>query len=316
MVESATSERAYRQQTSLNPAEEARPLAQGEQHALEGSDVVAAVDATSRNRRVRTGPFQPGPAPYQPTTAPAEALVVLRHTTFPRLLVAFTPLLLLMGLGCAALLRKRGLLTESTGVDMTGDRVTEYHLDPSMNTVAIGIVFLVFAVPIFAWGWWAVAATLNARAKSCNSGWPWTLPLSALVAVVALLGATFMPQGPRPVMFIVFAVAYVWSAYGALFSLRKSANAIKADDVYWTRLIWIPWFSGVVVVAVLVASSKLGSAEIAVFGLLVPLGILMWSWSTLCQGMASFDRSCRVAHVARGDATGLPPFMMGPRGVR
>ena len=213
------------------------------------------------------------------------------------------------------MLKQRGLLTESTGFDVYGDRVTHYQLDPSMNAVAVGVAFLVVAMPIFAWGWWVVAATLNAQTKSRKSGWPWTLPLSVAVAVVALLGSNFVPAAPRPVMFIVFAVAYVWGAYGVLFSLRKSARAIKADDAAWTRLIWIPWLSGLVTGVVFVAASELGSAEIAVFGLLVPLGLLMWSWMTLCQGMVAFDRSCRAIEVAR-DSDNLPAFMMGARGVR
>ncbi len=279
------------------------------------ADAAAAVGAKGRAGKARPAPFQPGPALQQPATSATTNPAVLRHTTFPRLLVAFAPLLGLMGLGCAALLKKRGLLTESTGFDVYGDKVTEYRLDPSMNTVAIGVAFLVFAVPIFAWGWWVVAATLNAQAKSHKSGWPWTLPMSVIVAVVALLGSNFVPEGPRPMMFIMFALAYVWGAYGVLFSLRKSARAIKADDVYWTRLIWIPWLAGLVTAVVLIAASEMGSAEIAVFGLLVPLGLAMWSWLTLCQGMASFDRSCRAIEVAR-DSDSLPAFMMGTRGVR
>ena len=280
------------------------------------ADTAAVAGRRGRAGNDRLQPFQPGPVPHQLATAAVAAPAVLRHTTFPRILVAFAPLLGLMGIGCAALLRTRGLLTESAGFDLYGDKVTEYRLDPSMNPVAIGIAFLLFALPIFAWGWWIVAATLNAQAKSRRSGWPWTLPLSVIVAVVALLGSSFVPKGLRPIMLIVSVVAYVWGAYGVLFSLRKSARAIKADESYWTRLMVIPWLCGLVTVAVLVAASERDSAEIAVFGLLVPLGLSMWGWLTLCQGMASFDRSCRATEVVRSDAESLPSFMMGPRGAR
>jgi hypothetical protein len=283
---------------------------------MAAAEAEAATGTKGRAGKARPAPFQPGLAPPQPSAAPAPTATVQRHTTFPRLLVSFAPLLGLMGFAGAVMLKQRGLLTESTGFDVYGDKVTEYRLDPSMNTIVIGIAFLVFAVPIFAWGWWVVAATLNAQAKSRKSGWPWTLPVSVIVAVVALLGSNFVPERPRPVMFIVFAVAYVWGAYGVLFSLRKSARAIKADDAYWTRLIWIPWISGLVTAVVFTAASELGSAEIAVFGLLIPLGLSMWSWLTLCQGMASFDRSCRAVEIGRGDTDSLPAFMMGSRGVR
>ncbi len=312
MVESVTSERVMPQRPTWNPAEEARTRAAAEQRALELAAASAAGKGHSAGHE-RPGPFQPGPA-AQPSVVQPPA--VLRHTTVPRLLVSFAPITGVMGLVFAVMLKQHDYLTETTRLDVRGERVTEYHLDPSMTNLAIGIAFLVFAMPIFAWGWWVVAATLNAQTKSRKSGWPWTLPTSVAVAVGALVAATFVPAGPRPILYIVFAIAYVWGAYGVLFSLRKSARAIKAEPVFWTRLIWIPWLSALSSVATLLLSATTGDREIAVFGALVPFGLWLWGWSTICQGMASFDRSCRAVEVARGDSDSLPSFMTGNRGVR
>ena len=288
--------------------------AQADQLALDMAEMQAA-GTTGRDGKARRGPFQPGPAPHQPATPPTSPAVV-RHTTIPRLLVCFAPLLAAMGCGAALLLKQRGLLTKTAGLDTYAARATGYYLDPSMNTLAIEVAFLVAALPIFAWGWWVAAATLNAQAKSRKSGWPWTVPVSVFVAATALLGSNLVPEERRPIMLMVFAVAYGWGAYGALLGLRKSARAIKADPVYWSRLIWTPWVCGLVSVAVLKVASELGRPEIAVFGLLVPLGLLMWTWLTLCQGMASFDRACRTTEVARSETDGLPVFMTGNRAAR
>ena len=124
-----------------------------------------------------------------------------------------------------------------------------------------------------------------------------------------MVAATFVPEGPRPILYIVFAVAYVWGAYGVLFSVRKSALAIKAEPIFWTRLIWIPWLSALSSVATVVLGAAVGSPEITVFGSLIPLGLWLWAWLTLVQGMASFDRSCRATEAARGDSDSLPAFM-------
>lgn len=301
MVESVTSERAHPQRPTWNPAEEARTRAAAEQRALEMAEAAAA----GKGRR-GAAPFQPGPGPMPQVATQSPA--ALRHTTLPRMLVSFAPIIGMVGIVFAVLLKQRGYITETSSFS-GGERVTEYHLDPKMNNLAIGIAFLVFAMPIFAWGWWVVAATLNAQAKSRKSGWPWTLPTSVLVAVAAVLAANFVPEGPRPILYIVFAIAYVWGAYGVLFSLRKSARAIKADPVFWSRLIWIPWLSGLASAATFTLGAAVGSPEIAVFGSLIPLGLWLWAWLTLVQGMASFDRSCRANEVARTDSDSLPAFM-------
>lgn len=213
-----------------------------------------------------------------------------------------------------AVLKQRGYITETSSFDVTGTKVTEYQLDPSKTNLAIGVAFLVFALPIFAWGWWVVAATLNAQAKSRNAGWPWMLPMSVVVGLAALVAGNFVPAGPQSALRIVFAVAYVWGAYGVLFSLRKSARAMKADPVFWTRLIWLPWLSAALATATVMIGAAAGRPEIAVFGALVPFGLMLWAWLTLCKGMASFDRSCRSVEVGRGDIDGLPAFMAGNRG--
>lgn len=314
MVQTATSERAYPQGPFLDPAQDAHVGDETEQRALEIPGALPA-GKQRRAKAARPEPFQPGLAPHEPAATPAPPAVV-RHTTVPRLLVAFAPLMGLMGCAAVVLLKQRGLLTETTELDTNFAAASGYQLDPSMNTMAIEIAFLVVAMPIFAWGWWVVAATLNARAKSRKSGRPWTVPVAVLVAVAALLGSNFVPAERRPIMFIVFAVAYVGGAYVALLGLRKSARAIKADDLNWSRLIWIPWVAGLVSVVVFKVAGELGRPDIVVYGLLVPLGLVMWGWLTLCDEMASFDRSCRTVEIARGDAGGLPVFMTGTRAVR
>ena len=310
MVDSATSEHAYPQRPSWSPAEEARARVAAELQALE-MEKAAGASKGRRGGANRSGPFQPGPAPQRSAVQPS---TVVRHTTVPRLLVSLAPVLWLMAAVFVVMLKQRGYVTETTRFDVAGEQVTEYHLDPSKTNLAIGIVFLVFALPIFAWGWWVVAATLNAQAKSRNAGWPWVLPMSVAVAVGALVAGRFVPAGPQSALQIVFAVAYVWGAYGVLFSLRKSARAMKADPVFWTRLIWLPWLSAALATATVVIGAAVGSPEIAVFGALVPFGLMLWAWLTLCKGMASFDRSCRSAEVGCGDVDGLPAFMTGNRG--
>ena len=138
--------------------------------------------------------------------------------------------------------------------------------------------------------------------------------MSVAVAVGALVAGRFVPAGPQSALQIVVAVAYVWGAYGVLFSLRKSARALEADPVFWTRLIWLPWLSAALATATVVIGAAAGSPEIAVFGALVPFGLMLWAWLTLCKGMASFDWSCRSAEVGCGDIDGLPAFMTGNRG--
>lgn len=261
----------------------------------------------------RPGPFQPGPGPQQAAPHP---VAVLRHTTIPRLLVSFAPITGVMGLAFVIMLVQRDYLTESTSVNASGDRVTGYVLDPTMMNWAVGIAFLVFALPIFAWGWWVVAATLNAQAKSRKAGWPWMLPMSVLVAALALLAASVVPEGPRPILYIVFAGAYVWGAYGVLFSLRKSARAIKAEPALWTRLICIPWLSGLSLFGSFMLAGVTGRREIAVFGALVPFGLWLWAWLTVCQAMASFDQACRAVDVPRGDSDVLPSFLTGSWAAR
>ena len=280
-----------------------------ELQALE-MEKVAAASKGRRGGPSRPGPFQPGPTPQR---SAVQSPTVVRHTTLPRLLVSLAPILWVMAAVFVVMLKQRGYVTETTSFDSSGEKVTDYHLDPSKTNLAIGVAFLVFALPIFAWGWWVVAATMNAQAKSRNAGWPWMLPMSVAVAVAALVAGNFVPEGPRPILQIVFAVAYIWGAYGVLFSLRKSARAIKADPVFWTRLIWLPWLSAALATATVVIGAAAGSPEIAVFGALVPLGLMLWAWLTLCQGMASFDRSCRSVEVGRGDTDGLPAFMNGRR---
>lgn len=309
MVDSVTSERAYPQRPSWNPAEEARARVAAELQAME-MEKVAAASKGRRGATNRPGPFQPGPAPQR---SAVQSPTVVRHTTVPRLLVSMAPILWVMAAVFVVMLKQRGYVTETTSFDVTGKQVTEYQLDPSKTNLAIGVAFLVFALPIFAWGWWVVAATLNAQAKSRNAGWPWVLPMSVAVAAAALVAGSFVPDGPRSIFQIVFAVAYVCGAYGVLFSLRKSARAIKADPVFWTRLIWLPWLSAALATATVVAGAATGSPEIAVFGALIPFGLMLWAWLTLCTGMASFDRSCRSVEVGRGDTDGLPAFMTGRR---
>ena len=230
--------------------------------------------------------------------------------------MSLAPIIGLMGITFAVMLEQRGLLDRVNSVDVRGERSTSYQLDPSMTNLAIGIAFLVFVLPIFAWGWWAVAATLNARAKSRQSGWPWTLPTSVLVAVAALVAAGFVPSGPRSILYGASAVAYSCGAYGVLLGLRTSARAIKADTVVWSRLIWIPPLSALSLFGAIKLADAVGSKAIAVFGSLVPFGLLLWAWLTICRAMAEFDQACRTSEVSGGDSTGLPAFMTGNRVAR
>jgi len=273
----------------------------------------AAVGKEHHARTPRPGPFQPGPTPQQAVVQP---VAVMRHTTIPRLLVSFAPITGVMGIAFVIMLLQRDYLTKSAGFNASSEQVAGYELDPTMMNWAVGIAFLVFALPIFAWGWWVVAATLNAQAKTRKAGWPWMLPMAVLVAVAALVAATVVAEGPRTILYIVFAVAYVWGAYGVLFSLRKSARAIKAEPALWTRLICIPWLSALSLFGSFMLAANTGSREIAVFGALVPLGLWLWAWLTICQAMASFDHACRAVEASLGDADGLPSFMTGHRAVR
>lgn len=239
----------------------------------------------------------------------------LHHTTVPRLLVSISPVFVIVGLVLLVTLKQRGYITETTSVS-SGGTATSYHLDPSKTMVATLGAICLLVLPLVAWGWWVVTATLNAQLKSRNAGWPWTLPMSVTVAVTALVAANFAPPGPQALLQFIFVVAYVWGAYGVLFGLRKSARAIKAAPQPWTRLLWLPRLGWGVAVMFVAIGAATGSTVISVFGALLPFGVFAWTWVTLCTAMAVFDRSCRAVEVARGDMPTLPAFMTGSWSAR
>lgn len=231
----------------------------------------------------------------------------LFHTRAPRLITSFSPLMFLALGVVVRSLEQRGLVTAELG-----QKVFEYEIDPSVVRGLNMLALVTVVLPVFAWGWWYVAAMSNARSKSAHAGSPSTFPLAVGITVVSVFGLEVVPteqEGLRLMLGLFAFLGYVTASYGVLFSVRKSAIAIKGETRYWNRLLWLPvvsWLSSAVLLGIATATQ---APVVAVLGLLLPFALMIWAWVTLCMGMASFDRSCRAHEVARDMNTALPAFM-------
>lgn len=236
------------------------------------------------------------------------------HTTTPRLLASFSPLLFMV-LGIAAfVLQDRGLLA---GPESDADGL--YQVDPEVTAGLVLLLTAALLLPVFSWGWWYIAAMSNARARSMHAGSPWMLPVSVLVMIGAVTVSVLLGEQQRIASSLLLGVAvlaYFMAAYGVLFSVRKSALAVKGETRHWNRLLWLPWLSMLLSVVLYSVAIATESAPVAVLAMLTPSMLSIWGWANWCMGMASFDRACRGYQVARDMNTDMPAFMMGQKALR
>ncbi|MGB8858960.1 MAG: hypothetical protein WCC60_06880 [Ilumatobacteraceae bacterium] len=314
-----------------NPVEEARARAEMAQRAALAADAPA-----SKSRRRGAGqPVAGGPGQFGPggfagagfADGPAAAspgrrtAATLFHTTTPRLIVSLTPLLMAAVVGFLAWLHSRGyIVTRSDGGSPASAReFGAYRIDPSIASAAVLAAIIGLAVPVLSWNWWVIAATLNARTKSRHCGSPCLAPVSFVIAVAAAVARGALPsqlEKAGVALDVVGVVAWVISCYGVLFSVRSSARAIKAEPRHWTTLIWLPWVSALLSSGLLIVGRMAQSVPVVVVALLVPSGLWLWGWATLCLGMAEFDRACRASDAGTSDPTALPAFLMSAIGNR
>lgn len=236
------------------------------------------------------------------------------HTRTPRLITAFAPLMLVVLGVILGALESRGLVATIDESVLNG-----YEVDPAISRGLGMLTMVAFVLPVFAWGWWYVAAMSNARSRSIHAGSPMTFPLAIGVIVVSVLGLDVVPsenEGLRLLLGLFAFLGYVTAAYGVLFSVRKSAIAIRGEARHWTRLLWLPWAAAVSSLVLLGIATATQAAVVAVVGVLLPLAIAIWAWVTFCMGMASFDRACRAHEVPRDLNTDLPAFLTGQKAVR
>ncbi len=229
-------------------------------------------------------------------------------------MASFSPLLFMVFGIVAFVLKDRGLLAGPEG-----DADGLYQVDPEVTAGLGMLVTAAFLLPVFSWGWWYIAAMSNARARSMHAGSPWMLPASVLVMIGAATVSVLLEEQQRiasSLLLGVAALAYFMAAYGVLFSVRKSALAVKGETRHWNRLLWLPWLSMLLSVVLYSLAIATASGPIALLAFIAPTMLGIWGWANWCMGMASFDRACRGYQVARDMNTDMPAFMMGQKALR
>lgn len=283
-----------------NPVEEARRKAELQAAAAMG---VAGADAA-------------GPSALDAfigQQAPRRVQVQRRrhHTLIPKLMLSFGPVAWLLGLPVT------WLLTASDHLTLV-DR--EFRYDDVGRTVQVFMLAFYVSCTFVGWLWWTTSSLANVRQRNQNAPWPGIVAASywATLAGVALVlvgnRADLMPV----ILFgaLIAGVAWLYTYFGVISSLRTAAGIIGAPKVPWTSLLKIPFLIIATSALTFVLTAVTGSRVVAGLGMVITLGLYVWETVAFYRGVWSFDRVCKAPPPPKVEEAQMPLFLRQAMGAR